>query len=395
VPLDHVPNGARGHLCRAGALFLESIWSCLKSTSDTSAPGEWRGGRLGIIVDEGILNTAEHERTRASIRRHYYVKAVFSFGRDAFWYEARTTARSSLLYLVKKEVGGEDQSEPTFFAHAERIGTDRSGRAGPSDLPDVLAAYERFEAVVRAGWSDEVFDGSSVRRALAGQGLPAGVHVQWPGKTPGRGGDRMDYAAAASVGVPPEAHPLALELGDVVRCKVRHPEESSSGCYTFATIDRTTGEVRTLGVAATRYPVRDLRVVHAGDVVVSGIDLVNGAAGYAYPEADGLVLSREFYTLELKDACAETVDPRFLALLLRTPRARRAVAGIVTGTTGRTRIRGAGALLALRLPPLPSIAAQHEILAGVERARAAEREAEAASERVLAAANRHWKVARR
>jgi hypothetical protein len=127
--------------------------------------------------------------------------------------------------------------------------------------------------------------------------------------------------------------------------------------------------------------------------VVSGIDLVNGAAGYAYPEADGLVLSREFYTLRLREHCADAVDPRYLALLLRTPQARNVVAGHVTGFSGRTRIKNADELLGLPIPPFPPIGVQHQIVAGLERAVAGLREADAEWARILEDANLHWRVA--
>lgn len=390
------PPGAgrvRGSTTKAGALFLSAISGCLKSRGDSTAPAEWRGGRLGIILDEAILNTAEHARTREIVRCHYYVKAVFSFGRDAFWYEARTTAKMSLLYLVKKGDEGEDQREPTFFAHAESVGIDRRGRSNPSDLPRVLDAYLRFEAAVRAGYAGCVFDEPTVRGAVATLKLPAGVHVRWPDEAPPRDDARMDYAHAVEIRGQPRFTHGSLELGDIVNSVVRLPAEDPSDCYTFGTVDRATGEVRLFREAVTRYALADLRVIRTGDVVVSGIDLVNGAAGYAYPEADGLVLSREFYTLTPLAECSGDVDSRFLALLLRTPEMRRAALTLVTGTSGRTRIKNADSLLTLPIPPFPPLVAQHEIVAHVERARAAMREADAATARVHAAINACWKPA--
>lgn len=384
---------ASGESAKAGALFLSASWALLRSASNPEAPPEWRGGRLGIILDEAILNTAEHAPTRAFVRRHYYVKAVFSFGRDAFRHEARTTAKMSLVYLVKKGEVAAIQREPTFLAHAERTGTDRRGRSGPSDLPDVLDAYLRFEAAVRAGYESKQFDAPAARRAIAALDLPEAVRVQWPDETPGGGGARMDYAHAAAVCSEPHLYRDFHQLGDFVSAEVRRPAEDPWDCYTFATIDRSTGEVSRLGDVVTRYRPRDLRVVRTGDIVVSGIDLVNGATGYAYPEADGLVLSREFYTLALRAHCVETVDPRFLALLLRTPKALKVVAGHITGFSGRTRIKNADELLALRIPPFPSIAVQHQIVADLERAVAGLREADAEWARILEDVNGDWSAA--
>jgi len=403
VPLVQGPpedrGAAGGHVSgestKAGALFLSTICALLKPTSNPEAPAEWRGGRLGIFLDEAILNTAEHSGTRAFVRRHYFVKAVFSFGRDAFYHEARTTAKMSLVYLVKKGSEAAIQCEPTFFAHAERTGIDRRGRTGPSDLPSVLEAYLGFEAAVRDAYQNHELDAPAARRAIADLDLSGAVHVQWPDEAPVRDDARMDYAHATTLRSEPRLRPDFRELRDFVSSEVRLPAEDPWDCYTFATIDRTTGEVRTLGEVATRYRPRDLRVVRTGDIVVSGIDLVNGAAGYAYPEADGLVLSREFYTLTLRAHCAGAVDPRFLALLLRTPQARNVVAGHVTGFTGRTRIKNADELLALPIPPLPPIAVQHQIADDVKRAVEGLREVDAEWARILEDANLRWRVAPR
>lgn len=374
----------RGESAKGGALFLAAIHDYLRPVSDAAAPPEWRGGRVGIIVDEAILNTPEYAEARRFIRRHYFVKAVFSFHRDAFWYQARTTAKTSLLYLVRKGDDAVRQREPVFYAHIQRIGFTRTGKFTASDLPRTLRAYRDFEAGVRASYRGGWFDEAAARLSVGAVDLPPEAFVQWPGEV--EGGARLDYAAEAArqlrAGLPADL-PV---LGDFVTLEVRNPPEDPSGIYSFATIDRTTGEVRGARTEATEYSPADLRVIREGDVVVSGIDLVNGAVGYAYRDVSGQVVSKEFYTLAPKPG----VDARFLALLLRTPHAREMVAGRVTGTSNRTRIEDASALLELPLPPLPTPAEQRAMVEDVERARRARRESRAALTRALNAANAHW-----
>jgi type I restriction-modification system DNA methylase subunit len=375
---------AQGESAKGGALFLAAIRDYLKPVRDPAAPPEWRGGKLGIIVDEAILNTPEYAETRRFIRRHYFVKAVFSFHRDAFWYQARTTAKTSLLYLVRKEDDAVRQREPVFYAHVNQIGFTRTGKNAPSDLPNTLQTYREFESAVlgcyRGSWFDE--------RAARSLGFAPEALMQWPGEVDD--GARMDYAAEAArqlrAGLPADL-PV---LGDFVTLEVRNPPEDPSGIYTFATIDRTTGEVRQARTESTEYAPADLRVIREGDIVVSGIDLVNGAVGYAYREVSGRVVSKEFYTLALKPECAGSVDARFLALMLQTPHAREMVAGRVTGTSNRTRIEDASALLGLPLPPLPSPEVQRAMVDEVERALRARRSARAALARAQASANGHW-----
>ena len=378
----------RGDSAKGGALFLAAIRDYLKPVSNPAEPPEWRGGRLGIIVDEAILNTPEYAATRQFIRDRYFVKAVFSFHRDAFWYQARTTAKTSFLYLVRKEDDRVAQQEPVFYAQVNRIGFTRTGKNGPTDLPQTLRAYQDFEKAVRNCYRDSWFDAVAARAAVERVYLTPDSFVQWP--EDGAGGARLDYAAVEArqlrAGLPADL-PV---LGDFVTLEVRNPPDDPSAIYPFATVDRTTGEVREARTEATRYAPSDLRVIREGDIVVSGIDLVNGAVGYAYADVSGRVVSKEFYTLAVKPERADEVDPRFLALLLQTRHARAMVAGSVTGTSNRTRIEDASALLALPLPPLPSPAAQRAMVAEVERALEARRDARDALARALEAANSHW-----
>ncbi len=388
IAAGHGEYVVRGDSAKGGALFLAAIRDYLKPDRDPAAPAEWRGGRLGIVVDEAILNTPEYAETRRFIRRHYFVKAVFSFHRDTFWYQARTTAKTSLLYLVRKHDDRAEQREPVFYAHVQRIGFTRTGKHADTHLPRTLRGYREFEEAVLAGYRGGRFHEAAARAALEGAYLPPEAFVQWPDDA--AGGARLDYAAVAArrlrAGLPAEL-PV---LGDFVTLEVRNPVEDPSGIYTFATIDRATGEVRQARTDSTGYAPADLRVIREGDIVVSGIDLVNGAVGYAYREVSGRVVSKEFYTLALKPECAGAVDARFLALLLQTRHAREMVAGRVTGTSNRTRIEDASALLDLPLPPLPSPEAQRAMVDEVERALRARRSARAALARALASANGHW-----
>lgn len=381
---------ARGESAKGGALFLAAIHHYLKPVRDPAAPPEWRGGRLGIIVDEAILNTPDYAETRRFIRKHYFVKAVFSFHRDAFWYQARTTAKTSLLYLVRKGDVAVRQQEPVFYASVSRIGFTRTGKHAATDLPRALQAYLDFEGALLGSYRGSFFDAPAARTAVGAIDLPPEAFVQWPGEV--EDGDRLDYAAEAArqlrAGLPAEL-PV---LGDFMTLEVRNPPEDPSGIYSFATVDRTTGEVRDARVESTEYSPADLRVIRNGDVVVSGIDLVNGAVGYASQAVDGRVVSKEFYTLALRPELADEVDARYLALLLRTPHTSQMVAGSVTGTSNRTRIEDAAALLSLPLPPLPGITHQRELASRVERALAARKAARAALSRALADADSHWAV---
>jgi len=67
-----------------------------------------------------------------------------------------------------------------------------------------------------------------------------------------------------------------------------------------------------------------------------------------------MVVSKEYYILRAK----EGVDAHWLVAALRTSLVRRIIEGTVTGTSNRTRVESADALMALRTPPAPDAAAQ-------------------------------------
>ena len=73
-----------GNQMKGGALFLNAAKHYLKSTRDASALPEWRGGKLLIVLDEGMLNTDDYKRVRDFIRKYFYIKAVISLTRDTF-----------------------------------------------------------------------------------------------------------------------------------------------------------------------------------------------------------------------------------------------------------------------------------------------------------------------
>jgi len=111
-----------GRTAKGGALFMSAIIRSLKKKRDASLPIEWSGGMIGLIIDEAVLNTREYAQARAFLRNQYFLKAVVSLPRDAFADLAKTTAKTSILLLVRKEDPDVSQREPVFFARAELTG---------------------------------------------------------------------------------------------------------------------------------------------------------------------------------------------------------------------------------------------------------------------------------
>ncbi len=381
-----------GNTAKGGALFLAAIKDYLKPVQDAAAPEERRGGRTCIIVDEAIMNTPEYAETRRFIRENFFVKAVFSFYRDAFWYQARTTAKTSLLYLYRKPDPSVGQREPVFYCHVEKIGFTRTGKPDESQLPQILASYREFENALRESYRGDHFDHADALQRVRGLALPTAARVRWSPHEVEHAGARMDYAYEVARQIRATLPQDHRSLGDLVTVEHRPANENPLGLYTFATIDRNTGEVRTRGERTTEYRPEDLLVVEENDLVLSGIDFVHGSVGFAGPEVHGQVVSKEFYILRLRPEHEDEVDPRFLALFLRTPRIRDLVAGTITGTSNRTRVEDEAALLSLPLPSLPGIEAQREVADHVEEALGLRREARRLLHRGLREADAVWAV---
>jgi hypothetical protein len=141
-----------GNQMKGGALFINASKYYLKATRDGGALPEWRGGRLLIVIDEGVLNTGDYKEVRAFIKKYFYIKAVVSLTRDTFVPVSSTTTKTSILYAIKKEDPDALQQEPIFFAHAEKVGLDTRKKVCPNHLfnsgNDVLSRYKEFKVKV-------------------------------------------------------------------------------------------------------------------------------------------------------------------------------------------------------------------------------------------------------
>lgn len=164
-----------GNLMKGGALFVNAAKHYLKSFRDESALPEWRGGKLLIILDEGVLNTDDYCKTREFIKKYFYIKAIISLSRDTFVPVSNTSNKTSIMYAVKKEDPDAIQREPIFFAHAERVGINTKKKACPNDLfnsgNDILSKYHEFKTVVSDSYDELHFN----REKFLNQGFEKGI----------------------------------------------------------------------------------------------------------------------------------------------------------------------------------------------------------------------------
>ncbi len=101
------------------------------------------GGRMGIVLPNGILGNPGDEYIRRWILRHCWVLACVEVPVEAFIVEANVGILTSLLFLKKKtenemdaEAQGHVKEYPIFMAVAERAGVDRRGNILYKRNPD-------------------------------------------------------------------------------------------------------------------------------------------------------------------------------------------------------------------------------------------------------------------
>jgi len=118
------------------------------------------GGRMGIVLPDGILGNPGDEYIRYWILRHCWVLASIDLPVESFIVEANVNILTSLLFLKRKpaeviqaEDLGQKKDYPVFMAVAEKVGFDRRGNTlykrhpnGEEILVDVT-----YEEKVRIG----------------------------------------------------------------------------------------------------------------------------------------------------------------------------------------------------------------------------------------------------
>lgn len=124
---------------RRGILFIEQCFNLLRE-----------GGVVGIVIDEGVLNSGTTADVREFILKNFEIMAVVSLPVTTF--QPYANVATSILVL-RKHKGGNTENV-TFFAEAERIGRKANGDEEyifdqfghpklNSDFPEILKQWVR------------------------------------------------------------------------------------------------------------------------------------------------------------------------------------------------------------------------------------------------------------
>jgi len=150
-----------GTQMKGGALFINACKHYLKTTRASRVPSEWRGGKLLIILDEGVLNTDDYTKVREFIKRDFYIKAIISLTSDTFVPVSNTSTKTSIVYAIKKEDPDAIQKEPIFYAHAEKVGVNTRKHICPNHLfggeGGIIAKYREFETAILSSYEGDNF----------------------------------------------------------------------------------------------------------------------------------------------------------------------------------------------------------------------------------------------
>ncbi len=102
------------------------------------------GGRIAIVVIDGVLNNQRNAYVRDFIRRNARIQGVVSLNAETFeGYGAR--AKTSILFLEKKETPNDDAPVPVFMSIARNTGLAANGeQIAGNVLPDVLLDWKEY-----------------------------------------------------------------------------------------------------------------------------------------------------------------------------------------------------------------------------------------------------------
>lgn len=124
-------NGKERAAQSTEVLFIERCFEYLKE-----------GGRMAIVLPDGILTNATLQYVRDFIMNNFKINAIVSIPQTAFSHYG-AGVKCSLLFLTKSTKNKED--EDIFMAQAEYVGYDATGREiEQNDLNEIFNNYKNF-----------------------------------------------------------------------------------------------------------------------------------------------------------------------------------------------------------------------------------------------------------
>ncbi len=356
---------------RRGILFIERCVGWLK-----------RGGRLGIIIEDSVLNGASNSDVRDLTLKHCIVEAVISLPDVTFM--PYSSAKTSILFLCKHPNARKVQP-PIFMANVDHVGRkpngdplytagrDENGRSLlQNELPNVIDAWQTYVA------KDE--------NAIAH--LSPKIYICPPDRFQNGSGTRLDVqfyhpsrkvaenTLRRSIYPTPKLAELVVVRNVTVVPKTRDPDEVWH-YIGLGNITAETGEYTLSSIMGSQIKSA-VRLFHAGDILFSKLrPELRKCVLIRADEDEGFASSECLVFCTLADAIRDPllhnaayqrnliqqhqVDREYLAFILRSDIVFGQLIYQITGV-GRPRV-SQSAILGLRIP-VPPLSIQHEIVTG-------------------------------
>ena len=295
-----------------------------------------KDGVVLTVIDEVVLDTDEYSDTRAFLKAHFDLRAIFSLTEDAFKNTPTQTAtKTSILYCVKKDPTTR-QRRPVFFGHAFQVGINPKGKQTRNDLldasrpNDLYRAYLEFDRLVveneeRNGQFDPR-DFAFPPAVLDGVGQEAFSDYSYFCVAAEDLEDRLEYKW-----YDPTYDALAERLNNLDTVELRFIVNLSrtnygltetglaEGDYPFINIENlrpdATVDLRSFRYVETSKKLKPKHFTEIDDILISRSRLP-GIAAVVDPEAAGLVYGSYIIRFHLSDDAAEEFMPEYVALFI-------------------------------------------------------------------------------
>jgi type I restriction enzyme M protein len=309
-----------------------------------------KGGMVGIVVIESILNTESKKYVREYIKSNAWIKAVISLPKETFeGYNAR--AKTSILILQKKYEQDEGKQNPVFLSIAKNTGYAPNGSQIPgNELPDILLDYKSFMSnggnpINSNSWVSDISERLDAEfyynHSLNIDGSKMAFLQDRIAKTLDKTNEEYTLLSSYSNDVSRTRNMQSIRLGDLIEEVSQKEKVLSDKLYTLL-------GVRWWGAGAfireeklgSDIKGKTLYKVTSDLIIYNRLFAFRGSFAVLGDEHDGCYVSNEFPTFKLK---SEIEDKKFLTkyivYCLNSPYYLQKIDSMSTGATKTSRNR--------------------------------------------------------
>lgn len=350
------------------------------------------GGKLAVVIPEGILSNRNDKVIRNLILRDCIVKAVIRLPQDAFKM-SEGAACTSVLYAVKKDSENAKLREQgdVFLARAEYIGISPAGRPIPQN--DLLTIRENFRRWDEGDWDGIEMTPADDDRMRFERSEPSDDDELWLEPTVNRTSllyDRLSYVIRKpefedrfSYTYNHPAYYRTMEAIDAMAvpsvdlrslceepypARGRKPAEESAEGIPILKVRNVTGRGINLDVeyapdSETIRAESGRALLQKGDILITSTG--EGSIGRVdlYPYDEPAIADGHIAICRMKPG----LDLQYVVEFLRSEHGQIQMLRYVSGSTGQTELL-IDHVKGLQIP-LPELSVQEEIVQGMENAR--------------------------